>query len=117
VRQLGVAIGPAVVPDAIDPALQHGRQRPPPDRKDEGERIVPGDARLLLQDRGAIAFPAVVPIGLVGLDHHGVEALAMQVGDFHLMAGGAQPVGEGVEYGAAERLAPWMAENGQDLHG
>jgi hypothetical protein len=33
------------------------------------------------------------------------------------MAGGAQPVGEGVEYGAAERLAPWMAENGQDLHG
>src|SRR4051812_18921828 len=39
-RELAVAISPAVVPDAVDPALEDRRHRPPVDRKEHDRRIV-----------------------------------------------------------------------------
>jgi len=85
VRKLARAIGPAIVPDAIDPALRRCRKRPPPDREDEGDRLVAQNAFLLGEDHRGIDFPRIIPIGFVGGRQPRVKIFSAQICNLRAM--------------------------------
>src|SRR6185369_17846266 len=67
------AIGPALIPHPVDPAFQHRRYRPPPDRKDHDGCLVALDPRHLTLDFGRIDFLGIVPVRLIGFAQYRVE--------------------------------------------
>jgi hypothetical protein len=79
--------------------------------------LIAGDARLLLEYRGAIALVGIAPVRLISLGHARVEALGMKIGHLDLMAGLGQAGDELIQHRAAEGMSPRMVEDHQYLHG
>jgi len=68
-----VPVGLAIVPNPIDPALEHGRHRPPPDWEDDDGGLIALDPLHLPNDSARIDFVRIAPIGLIRLTQHRVE--------------------------------------------
>ena len=108
-------VGPAVGPDAVEPALEQGGHAVPPDWEDETQRVAALDPGLL--GTHVVGHGAALELGEVGDAEDGVETLGVEVGDLDRVAGLARTFGEAVDDGAREGIAARMAEDGKHVHG
>src|SRR5262245_45137350 len=110
-----VGEGDARSPDAIDPALQHGRHGKPPVRETEDKAV-----HLLQGLDVALDRMMVVVVAHVGpplLDrHHRVEAFAIEVGGDHPMPVLLQGPDDGAKEGVVITLGERMTMNDLDQH-
>ena len=81
------AIGIVLVPHAIDPALQHGRKRPPPDGKHEDDGLVAIQSRHFPAHGIAVDLVLSSQVRFIFRHQQRVEALAIEIGDFGLVSG------------------------------
>jgi len=107
------ATGPAIAPDAVDPALCGRGKRPPPDRKYEGQRLVARDARLLGQHLRRIDLSASSQSGSSPTGRRGSNPSALRSASSARLR---QTVHERLEHRAAERIATRVIEYDQDIH-
>jgi hypothetical protein len=84
---LALDISPPADENAVNPAFQHGRHRPPVDRIDQHQRIGAIDARLL-GERIGWRYCTIRQHCHIGRAEAGIEAFGGQVGDFDGMPKG-----------------------------
>jgi len=128
---LAYTVGEAVGINPIDPALEDGRHREPPERELQDQRIGPaqfvlfgGDVRALPAAgertarilRGVEAALQVVIQAVSGVNG-GFPAHCVQIGQLHGVASGAQPLDSEILQGAVQGTRFGMGIDDQNIHG